>query len=130
MKAEHIELGKFYRSTQADGVCTIFIFACEDHYYTQGNAPTMCEKWIYWDVAKKIINHFVYLDKTFIDGLALLENPIAQRNMKNGIKDGAEEDNEKLKSWLDLKDQMLEEFVHNTVLPEVFNRRKNKENGK
>ncbi len=120
MKAEHIELGKFYRSTHNGSHSTIFIFACEDHYYTQGDTPTMCEKWIYWHVAKRTVDHFVYLDKSFIDGLSLLENPIAQRNMKNCMHDNTEDDNEKIRSWLELKDQMLKEFSQNTVLPEVF----------
>jgi len=119
MKAEHIELGKFYRLTFNGACSTIFIFTCEDHYYTHGDTPTMCEKWIYWDVSKRIVDHFIYLDRTFIDGLSLLESPPAQRNMKNCMRDNAEEDNEKMRSWLELKDQMLAEFAQSTVLPEL-----------
>ena len=34
--------------------------------------------------------------------------------------DDAGEDNEKIRFWLELKDQMLNEFVRNTVLPEAL----------
>lgn len=34
--------------------------------------------------------------------------------------DSADKDNEKIRSWLKLKDQMLNEFVRDTVLPEVL----------
>lgn len=119
MKAAQIELGQFYRSTQSNKVCMIFIFGLEDHYYMQGVTSTICEKWIYWDVSKRTIDYFTYLEEFFIDGLSLLESPIAQRNMKNCIRDNAEEDNEKIENWLKQKDEMLLEFTRNTVLPEI-----------
>lgn len=120
MKAEKIELGQFYRYSGDDECFTIFVFCLEYHSFVLNNTPTECEKWIYWNVGKKIIGHFTYLDKKFIACISLLEAPIPQRNMKNIMLDNAEEDNENIRSWLELKDQMLNEFIRNTVLPEVL----------
>lgn len=58
-------------------------------------------------------------DFSYNEFLDLVSDHLAQRNMKNCMRDNSEEDNAKMKSWLELKDQMLAEFVQNTVLPEV-----------
>lgn len=45
MKAEKIELGKFYQYA-GDEYFTIFIFCLEYYSFKLGNTPTECEKWI------------------------------------------------------------------------------------
>jgi len=87
MKALDIQVGKFYRVSLPSRSFIIFIIDKDYFTYNEDIDPpgTKCENWTYWDFGKKTFDSFIYLNKTFIDNMKVIDNPIMWRNLYTDI---------------------------------------------
>ena len=118
MNAKDIQLMRFYRLATDRGINTIFICYLDDYRYDLGGDELLCERWHYWDLGNNVFGHFNYLDEYIINSLSVVENMIAQRNLRDAMRSGMQSEREFILRLLQCKEEGLEEFSLNITLPE------------